>query len=113
MIAGNPNTGTYTSGTYTVPFPPNPDLVEFGKAFDMVLGAIDDPFLVQHAYDTTLKDYFNEKSKSFPTWSGLPEIKVNGPDPLKKSYQIGWYVQVPRPHVVDLDQKDEETLWDS
>lgn len=122
-----PPAGTYTTtasnvtvttsnntGSYSVPFPPNhPNLVEFGKAFEMPLAAMDDPFLVQTAYDMVLKSYLEEKSKSFPTWSGLPDIKSNTQiDSLKRIVSVGWYVQVPKIHVIDQDQKEEEALWE-
>ena len=65
-------------------------------------------------YNMVLQDYFKGKAEHFPTWSGLPKIVVaDGLDPLKRTVSIGWYVQVPRAHAVDPDQKEEDTLWDS
>ena len=110
-VTTSSNTGNYNS----VPYPPkHPDLVEFGKQFEILVATIDDPALVKTFYDAALTDYFREKAINFPTWSGLPEIRVNmGIDPLKRSVAIAWYVNIPRAHVVDPDQKEEETLWDS
>lgn len=106
-------TGVYGPVTVGVPYPPkHPDLVEFGKSFDMPVTTVDDPLLVQATYDIVLKDYFKEKAKSFPTWSGLPEVKVAMVDSLKRSYQVAWYVAIPQVHVVDLDQQEEEALWE-
>lgn len=112
MIPGN-KTATGNSVT-NVPFPPNSDLVEFGKAMEISAALIDDPTAVTQIYDMVLQDYFKGKAEHFPTWSGLPKIVVNnGVDPLKRTVSIGWYVQVPRANAVDPDQKEEDTLWDS
>lgn len=110
-----PKNITATGNSLTnVPFPPNPDLVDFGKAMEISAALIDDPVSVTAFYDMVLKDYFKGKAEHFPTWSGLPKIVVSeGVDPLKRSVSIGWYVQVPRAHAVDPDQKEEDTLWDS
>lgn len=91
------------------------DFVEFGKAYDVstMLMATDEG-AVKLAYSMALDDYFKSKQENFPTWEGLPEIRVNTPtDSLHRFYQIGWYVKVPKAFVLDKDQIEEDKLWES
>lgn len=113
---GNYSTVTapvYTT-TSTVPFP-SADCVEFGKAFDFSkLLAITDNNAITTCYAMVLDDYFKAKLENFPTWEGLPEIKVGPPvDTLQRFFQVAWYVQVPKQYVIDPSVKEEEDLWQS
>lgn len=94
---------------------PKPDVVEFGKAFDVsALSILTDNLAIKAAYDMALTDYFQAKAENFPGWEGLPSIKVQEPkDPLQRFYRIGWHVVVPKKFVIDQDQKLEEDLWNS
>ena len=95
-----------------------PDFVEFGKAFDISITMIaTDSNAVKAAYQMALDDFFRAKAENFPSWEGIPEIKVNSAvDSLRRIQQIGWYAQVPKKHVLteeDKLQKLDEELWNS
>jgi hypothetical protein len=107
----NNPTVTTSTGTHTIPFP---DVVEFGKAFDISVSAIAiNDITVKTVYQMALDDFFKAKAENFPGWEGIPEIRVSpAVDSLRRIQQVGWYVQVPRQYVIDADQALEETLWD-
>ena len=94
------------------------DFVEFGRAFDLAPNA--DQTVIAVAYHMAVEDFFKEQAINFPTWDGLPEIKVNNKvnnlATMQGAKQIGWYAQVPKKYVVTDEQKiaklDEE-LWNS
>ena len=95
-----------------------PDFVEFGKTFDIAPSS--DQAVIAHAYRMAVEDFFRAKAENFPTWDGLPQIKINAPfdylATMQGGKQIGWYVQVPRKYVLSDDdklQKLDEDLWNS
>lgn len=94
---------------------PDPTHVEFGKVFDVsTLNLITSDVAFKAAYDMVLTDYLKYRAENFPTWEGLPEIKVLHPsDVLNRIYQIAWYVNVPKQFVINPDDKLEEDLWNS
>ena len=103
--------------TSKVPFPPKETHVEFGKAFDISPNSY--PTAISIAYTIAVEDFFKAKAESFPTWDGLPEIKVNKSSDYGKAIQggkqISWYVQVPKKYVLseeDKIKKLDEELWD-
>ena len=103
---------TTSTGNHTIPFP---DIVEFGRAFDIsALVVSTNTQSVQTVYQMALDDFFKTKAESFPSWEGLPEIKVNHvADSLRRFHQVGWYVRVPKEYVIDPDQRLEDDLWNS
>lgn len=92
---------------------PKIDYVEFGKTLMIPQAMIAQDGAVQIAYESLLKDFFQIKAENFPTWLGLPEIKVNPANGLRQEFNIAWYAQVPKVFVLDKDQKLEEDLWNS
>lgn len=94
------------SNKHRVPFP---DFIEFGKVFDIPLSSVLDEQLVHISYQTLLQDFFRTKAENFPTWEGLPTIKVQ--EGIK--YKLAWHVAVPKTFVIDKDQKREDELWNS
>jgi hypothetical protein len=106
VTIGNPATTT------AVPFP-EPDYVEFGSAVTMS-GFPADEHTTIATYQVLLQQFFKEKAERFPTWTGLPEIRL-GPqvDVLQRMVSIAWYAKVPKSFILDKEQKDEEDLWNS
>lgn len=93
---------------------PKIDFVEFGKSLVVPKAMATQDGAVQIAYESLLKDFFQIKAENFPTWFGLPDIKVNTEvHMLNQDLQISWYVKVPKNFVLDKDQKLEEDLWNS
>ena len=103
---------TTSTDNHTISFP---DVVEFGRAFDIsVLVIATNTISVQTVYRMALDDFFETKAESFPSWEGLPEIRVNpAVDSLHRTQQVGWYVQVPKEYVIDPEQLEEDKLWQS
>lgn len=93
---------------------PKIDFVEFGKSLTIPKAMVAQDGAVQIAYESLLKDFFQIKAANFPTWFGLPDIKV-APEvyTLNQDLQISWYVKVPKNFVLDKDQKLEDDLWNS
>lgn len=90
-----------------------PKVVEFGKSLSIPGAMLTQDGAVQIAYESLLKDFFQIKAENFPTWPGLPEIKVNPVNGLKQEFNVAWYAVVPKEFVIDKDQKLEEDLWNS
>ena len=108
----NHSSKTYpTYESYKKKFPV--EVVEFGRTFDIAPNV--DQTAIAVAYHMAVEDFFREQAINFPTWDGLPEIKVKS-QITNNAKQIGWYAQVPKKYVVTDEQKiaklDEE-LWNS
>lgn len=106
VTIGNPATTT------AVPFP-EPDYVEFGNAVTTTALTSDEQTTIA-TYQVLIQQFFKAKAEHFPTWTGLPEIKM-GPqiDALQRMVSIAWYAKVPKVLVIDPGQKQEDELWDS
>lgn len=90
-----------------------PKVVEFGKSLSISGALLTQDGAIQIAYESLLKDFFQVKAENFPTWLGLPEIKVQPTIGLGQEVNLAWYVAVPKEFVIDKDQKLEEDLWNS
>ena len=91
-----------------------PDFTDFGEAFEMSTLTLGEETIVQQAYSMAIASFFKAKSVNFPTWLGIPEIKVGqSNDPLHRTVQFAWYAKVPNQYVINPEDRLEDELWNS